>query len=204
MTDKTQIVLATGNAGKVAELQQMLSDSPFDIVSQKSLNVPDAIEDGLSFIENAIKKARNACLHTGLPAIADDSGLEVDYLKGAPGIYSARYAGENASDQDNIDKLMAALSSAPADQRHARFQCVLVYLRHAEDPTPIVCHASWPGLIAEQQNGLNGFGYDPIFYLPEYQCTSAELEKSFKNQVSHRGQALKRLVAALNTLGGHS
>lgn len=197
MLDNKKVVLATGNAGKVRELSQMLSPFNVEIISQKSLNVPDAIEDGLTFIENALIKARNACRHTGLPAIADDSGLEVDFLKGAPGIYSSRYAGEHATDQNNIDKLLSALKDVPPAQRQARFQCVLVYLRHPEDPTPLICQAHWSGVIASQQNGLNGFGYDPIFYLPEHQCTSAELAKDVKNTLSHRAQALQQLVAAL-------
>jgi XTP/dITP diphosphohydrolase len=152
-------------------------------------------ETGTTFIENAIIKARHAAKITGLPAIADDSGLEVDALNGAPGVYSARFAGENANDQDNIDKLLVEMQGKTV--RSARFWCVLVYMRHADDPTPLVCQASWEGAITEDQQGREGFGYDPVFYVASEGCTSAQLTKEQKNALSHRGQSLKQLVAKL-------
>ncbi|WAJ72500.1 RdgB/HAM1 family non-canonical purine NTP pyrophosphatase [Catenovulum adriaticum] len=188
-----KIVLATGNQGKVKELNQMLATANIEIIAQTKLNVVEAEETGLSFIENAILKARNACQQTGLPAIADDSGLEVDYLKGAPGIYSSRYAGVSASDQQNLEKLLNALKSVPESQRTAKFQCVLVYMRHEYDPTPIICQGSWAGRITTQAYGDNGFGYDPIFWVSDHNCTSAQLDSSVKNKISHRAKALAQL-----------
>ncbi|NRQ41285.1 RdgB/HAM1 family non-canonical purine NTP pyrophosphatase [Rheinheimera sp. YQF-2] len=198
MTNK--IVLATGNKGKVAELSQMLAPLQYQIVPQSELAVSDADETGLTFIENAIIKARHAALATGLPAIADDSGLAVDALGGAPGIYSARYAGEAASDADNIKKLLQALQNVPKAQRSAQFHCVLVYLRHAEDPTPLVCHGVWHGEISLTATGSAGFGYDPVFYIAAEGCTSAELSRERKAQLSHRGKALAQLVSQLTQL----
>ncbi|ANU37515.1 XTP/dITP diphosphatase [Vibrio scophthalmi] len=194
----SKIVLATGNQGKVREMADLLADFGFDVFAQSEFNVIDAEETGTTFIENAIIKARHAAAETGLAAIADDSGLEVDYLQGAPGIYSARYAGEDASDQDNIDKLLKAMVDVPAEQRTARFHCVLVFMRHAADPTPIVCHGKWEGRILTEAQGENGFGYDPIFYVPEDDCSSAELEPTRKKQLSHRSKALQKLFAALS------
>ncbi|RZM84721.1 non-canonical purine NTP pyrophosphatase, RdgB/HAM1 family [Pseudoalteromonas rubra] len=188
-----QIVLATGNQGKVAELGSMLKDLNIEILPQSQFNVGEVAETGTTFVENAIIKARHAAKITGLPAIADDSGLEVDALKGAPGVYSARFAGADASDQDNIDKLLDAMTGKT--QRSARFWCVLVYMRHADDPTPIICQASWEGRITEDQQGLQGFGYDPVFWVESNQCTSAQLSKAEKNALSHRGQALQQLLA---------
>lgn len=196
MTQK--IVLASGNKGKVAELSQMLAPLQLQVVPQTELGVTDADETGLTFIENALIKARHAALVTGLPAIADDSGLAVDVLGGAPGIYSARYAGEAARDSDNIDKLLAALQHVPPEQRGAQFHCVLVYLRHAEDPTPMVCHGVWHGHISLARSGENGFGYDPVFFVPEENCTSAELSRERKQQLSHRGKALAQLIQQLS------
>ena len=196
MTQK--IVLASGNKGKVAELSQMLAPFQLQVVPQTELGVSDADETGLTFIENALIKARHAALVTGLPAIADDSGLAVDVLGGAPGIYSARYAGEAASDSDNIDKLLAAMQQVPPEQRGAQFHCVLVYLRHAEDPTPLVCHGVWRGQISLSRSGSNGFGYDPVFFIPEENCTSAELSRERKQQLSHRGKALSQLIQLLS------
>lgn len=193
-----KIVLATGNTGKVAELSQMLAPFNFEVLPQTELGVTDADETGLTFIENAIIKARHAALATGLPAIADDSGLAVDALQGAPGIYSARYAGEGATDSDNINKLLDALSAVPEHLRGAQFHCVLVYLRHAEDPTPLVCHGVWPGVITTTPAGNGGFGYDPVFFVPSESCTSAELSRDRKAQLSHRGRALAQLIALLN------
>ena len=188
-----QIVLATGNQGKVKELSEMLSDFSIAVLPQSHFDVADVPETGTTFIENAIIKARHAAKITGLPAIADDSGLEVDALNGAPGVYSARFAGENANDQDNIDKLLVEMQGKAV--RAARFWCVLVYMRHADDPTPLVCQASWEGTITEDQQGREGFGYDPVFYVASEGCTSAQLTKNQKNVLSHRGQALQQLVA---------
>ena len=192
-----KVVLATGNAGKVRELASLLSDFGLDIVAQTDLGVDSAEETGLTFIENAILKARHAAQITGLPAIADDSGLAVDALGGAPGIYSARYSGVDASDQQNLEKLLDALKDVPDDQRQAQFHCVLVYLRHAEDPTPLVFHGSWAGEITEQAAGEGGFGYDPAFYVPELGRTAAELSRDEKRAISHRGKALKLMLEAM-------
>lgn len=192
-----KIVLATGNRGKVAEMADLLADFGFEVIAQSELNVPDADETGLTFIENAIIKARHAAALTGLPAIADDSGLEVDYLNGAPGIYSARYAGANASDNDNLQKLLTTLEGVPSEQRTARFHCVLVYLRHANDPTPLVCHGQWQGEILTEPRGEHGFGYDPVFFVPEENCASAQLSAARKKQLSHRAKALQLLFQAL-------
>jgi XTP/dITP diphosphohydrolase len=192
-----KVVLATGNPGKVRELAGLLADFGLDVVAQTEFGVDSAEETGLTFIENAILKARHAAQITGLPAIADDSGLAVDALAGAPGIYSARYAGEDASDQQNLDKLLVALKDIPQEQRGAQFHCVLVYMRHAEDPTPLVFHGSWAGEITFEQAGTGGFGYDPIFYIPELGRTAAELSKEEKSAVSHRGKALKLMLEAM-------
>jgi XTP/dITP diphosphohydrolase len=190
-----QIVLASGNAGKIRELQHALGDSGYTIVPQSEFNTPEAVENGLSFVENAIIKARNACQHSGLPAIADDSGIEVDYLNGRPGIYSARFAGSDASDADNNQRLLEQLHGVTREQRSARFQCVLVYMRHAEDPTPLIFQGTWEGQILEQPSGANGFGYDPLFYVPSEGTSSAELSPERKNRISHRGQAMQKLLA---------
>ena len=192
------VVLATGNAGKVREMSDLLSDYGFNVLSQSEFNVPDVAETGTTFIENAIIKARHAAKCTGLPAIADDSGLEVDALSGAPGVYSARYAGIEATDSANIDKLLESLHHVPDEQRSARFHCVLVFMRHENDPTPLVCHGQWEGKILTKRCGENGFGYDPVFYVPETACASAELEPKDKKRLSHRGKALQRLFKALS------
>jgi len=192
-----QIVLASSNPGKVREINQLLAALELQAHPQSEYGVPDAEETGTTFIENAIIKARNAALHTGMPAIADDSGIEVDALKGEPGIYSARYSGLGASDRENLDKLLAELQEVPEDRRSARFQCLVVYLRHADDPTPIICQGTWEGRILPAPRGENGFGYDPVFYVPTHGCSSAELSTEVKNSLSHRGQALHKLVAAL-------
>ena len=191
------IVLASSNPGKVREINQMLGGLHLSVVPQSDFKVIDAEETGLTFIENALLKARNATRHTGLPAIADDSGIEVDYLNGAPGIYSARYAGKNASDEQNLRKLLDDLVGIPEAERTARFQCLMVYLRHEFDPTPIICQGTWEGRILLELRGANGFGYDPIFFVPTHNCSSAELPPEVKNKLSHRGQALRLLVAAL-------
>ncbi len=191
------IVLATGNPGKVREMADLLAPLGWRILPQSELNVPEAEETGLSFVENAILKARNACRHTGLPAIADDSGLEVDALHGAPGIRSSRYAGPEADDLANVEKLLDALAQVPETARNARFQCLMVYMRHAEDPTPLICQGTWEGRILSFPRGSGGFGYDPVFYIAERGCTSAELPPELKNRLSHRGQALRKLLEAL-------
>ena len=193
----TRVVLASNNQGKVREFGQLLADFHMDIVPQSQFQVPEVEETGLTFVENAILKARNAAARAGLPAIADDSGIEVDALHGAPGIRSARFAGPGASDQANLDKLLADLEEVPEAQRGARFQCLVVYLEHAEDPTPIICQGTWEGRITREPRGENGFGYDPVFFVPDHGCTSAELPPESKNAISHRGQALRKLVAAL-------
>ena len=195
------IVLASSNPGKVREINQLLAGLGMQVRPQAEFNVEDAEETGLTFVENAILKARNAAQHTGLPAIADDSGLEVDALAGAPGIYSARYAGAGASDRENLEKLLVALDAVPQAQRSARFQCLMVFMRHADDPTPLICQGSWEGSILTAPRGDNGFGYDPVFYVPTHDCSSAELPAETKNALSHRGQALRQLVAALEKHG---
>jgi len=182
-----QIVLATGNLGKVREINELLADHDIEVIPQSAFGVPEAEETGLTFVENALIKARNAALHTGLPAIADDSGLEVDALLGAPGIYSSRYAGAGASDRDNLEKLLADLADLAVEQRSARFQCVMVYMRHHLDPTPLICQGTWEGHILFAARGSNGFGYDPVFYVPSHDCSSAELPPEIKNRLSHRG-----------------
>lgn len=193
-----KLVLATGNQGKVKEMADLLSEFGFDVEAQSQYNVSEVAETGTTFIENAIIKARHAAKETGLPAIADDSGLEVDALNGAPGIYSARYSGEGATDQSNLEKLLANMNDVPEEQRSARFHCVLVLMKHANDPTPLVCHGQWEGKILTAPQGENGFGYDPVFWVPEDSCSSAELEPVRKKQLSHRGKALKKLFAALS------
>lgn len=194
-----KIVLATNNPGKVREINEMLAGYDLSVVSQSAFNVPDIEETGLTFVENALLKARNACLHTGFPAIADDSGLEVDALKGAPGIYSARYAGQGATDEANLQQLLDDLREIPQAERTARFQCLMVYLRHPHDPTPLIFQGTWEGRILDAPRGENGFGYDPVFFVPTHNCASAELEPDIKNSMSHRGQALRALVAALKS-----
>jgi len=197
-----KIVLATGNAGKLREFQQMLGSADVDFVTQRSLGVSDADETGLSFVENAILKARHAAALTGLSALADDSGLEVDALLGQPGIYSARYAGPGATDAHNNAKLLDALREVPEAQRTARFQCCIAFLRHAADPMPFVCHGTWEGRVLFAAAGENGFGYDPLFFVPTHGCASAQLEPAVKNSLSHRGQALRQLLLHWDTLRG--
>lgn len=194
----TTIVLASNNPGKVREFNELLAGHHIEVVPQSKYQVPDVEETGLTFVENAIIKARNAALHTGLSAIADDSGIEVDALNGAPGIYSARYAGKGADDRANLDKLLLDLIDVPEAERSARFQCLMVYMRHANDPTPLIFQGTWEGRILFAPRGANGFGYDPVFYVPTHDCSSAELPPEVKNALSHRGQALRKLVAALS------
>ena len=194
MNHQKKLVLASANPGKIKELQELLAGQGITIVPQGDLSIPDIEETGLTFVENAILKARNAAALSGLPAIADDSGLEVDYLLGAPGIYSARYAGRDANDTTNREKLLAALLDVPAKNRSARYQTVIVYLRHAEDPTPIICQGTWEGRIAFEDRGSEGFGYDSIFYVPETDCHAAELDKATKHSLSHRGKAIAQFL----------
>jgi len=196
-----KIVLASGNAGKLREFSQLFDthfgDQNIELVPQKELGVSDADETGLSFVENAILKARHACEATGLPALADDSGIEIDALKGQPGIYSARFAAMNntgSGDADNNALVLERLQGVEAEQRSARFQCVLVYMRHANDPTPQVFQGSWEGRILTEAAGSNGFGYDPLFEVASEGCAAAELDKERKNQISHRGQAIQQLI----------
>lgn len=197
MSTDNKLVLASANPGKIKELQQMLDQLGIEVIPQTELNIPDIEETGLSFVENSILKARNAAALSGLPAIADDSGLEVDYLQGAPGIYSARFAGANATDVSNRDKLLEQLAGVPAEQRTARYQTVIVYMLHADDPTPIICQGTWEGSIACDEKGDGGFGYDPIFNVPETGCRAAELDKDRKNRLSHRGKAMASLLLRL-------
>ncbi|GEA05864.1 non-canonical purine NTP pyrophosphatase [Alteromonas sp. KUL42] len=192
MTFPEKIVLATGNQGKVREFASLFADYGVDVIAQKDLGVSDVPETGTTFVENAIIKARHAAHETGLPAIADDSGLVVDALGGAPGIYSARYAGENANDSANIDKLLAALDGET--KRKAHFFCTLVFMRHAGDPVPLISQGKWQGEILTSRSGDGGFGYDPVFYVPSHGCSAAELEKAEKNRISHRGNALGILL----------
>ena len=194
---KKRIVLASNNVGKVREFNQLLEGREIEVIPQSEFSVAEIEETGLTFVENALLKARNATEHTGLPAVADDSGLEVDALQGAPGIYSARYAGAGASDLDNLEMLLDALKDVPDEKRGARFQCLMVYMRHAKDPTPRIFQGAWEGRILDQARGDNGFGYDPVFYVPDQRCSSAQLPPEVKNRLSHRGQALRLLVNSL-------
>jgi XTP/dITP diphosphohydrolase len=198
MNNSTQgrvVVLASGNAGKLRELAGILAPLGMVLQSQADFDVPEVEETGLSFVENAIIKARAASQASGHPAIADDSGLEVDFLGGAPGIHSARYSG--SGDAANNSKLLTALDGLPPAQRSARFQCALVYMRHSLDPMPLVCQASWEGRILEAPRGDNGFGYDPLFHVPDHNCSSAELTPELKNRISHRARASALLLEAL-------
>jgi len=192
-----RIVLASNNAGKVREIADLLAPEQIRVIPQGELGIGEAEETGLSFVENAILKARHAARASGLAAIADDSGIEVDALGGAPGIYSARFAGPGASDAANNAKLLELLAEVPDARRTARYQCLMVYLRHAEDPTPLICQGTWEGRILHAPVGENGFGYDPLFFVPEEGRSAAQLSAATKNRLSHRGQALTRLVRAL-------
>lgn len=192
-----RIVVATGNRGKLAELSRLLAPTGIELCAQSEMGIEPPEETGLTFIENALLKARHASAATGLPALADDSGLAVDALGGAPGIYSARYAGENADDEANNRKLLESLSDVAPDARTARYHCALVLLRHPADSLPLVCSASWEGVILAAPRGTGGFGYDPLFLVPSLDRTAAELEPALKNRLSHRGRALQMLLAAL-------
>jgi XTP/dITP diphosphohydrolase len=188
-----KIVLASNNAGKVAEIKSLLRDLPIALLPQSDLNVPEVPETGHSFIENATIKAQHAAQLTQLPALADDSGLAIDALDGAPGIYSARYAGENATDDDRIKKVLNALKDTADDQRSAQFHCAIVLVCPDHQTPPLICHGVWSGTILHEARGHQGFGYDPIFYVPSEQCSAAELAPQLKNQISHRGLALAQL-----------
>jgi XTP/dITP diphosphohydrolase len=192
-----KIVLASGNRKKVAELTQLLAQFQLQVIPQTDLNVEDVPETGTTFVENAIIKARHAAEVTGLPAIADDSGIEVDYLDGQPGIYSARFSGKHGDDQANNDLLVEKLQGVATEQRTARYQCVLVFMKHAKDPTPLICHGSWEGRILTEEIGDGGFGYDPLFWCEEHQCSAAELSPEQKAAISHRGKALSELMTQL-------
>lgn len=194
------IVIASDNKGKIKEIQSYFEDLPITLVAQGEFSIPAIEETGLSFIENAILKARNAAEYSGLPALADDSGLAVDALGGAPGIYSARYAGTDASDDDNIQKLLEAMVSTPDNLRQASFYCALAFVRHALDPVPVIALGQWQGTLLTQRQGTQGFGYDPIFYVSDTQCSAAELTLLQKNQLSHRAKALKQLVTSLKAI----
>lgn len=192
-----KLVLASNNPGKVREIGQLVASLDIEVVAQSVFNIPEIEETGLSFVENAILKARNAAHYSGLPALADDSGIEVDALNGAPGIYSARFAGAGASDAQNLQKLLTDIQAIDRAPRSARFQCLMVLVRHELDPTPLICQGTWEGQIIDTPQGDNGFGYDPIFYVPEEKCTSAQLTSERKNVLSHRGKALKCLLEQL-------
>ncbi|MGR9107347.1 MAG: RdgB/HAM1 family non-canonical purine NTP pyrophosphatase [Gammaproteobacteria bacterium] len=191
-----QIVLASGNAGKIREIQAIFTRAR--IIPQAEFEVPLVEETGGTFVENAILKARNAARHCGLAAIADDSGIEVDALNGAPGVHSARFAGPGADDQENLDLLLERMKGIPDDRRAARFRCLIVYLRHAEDPSPMIAEGSWEGRLLHEARGNHGFGYDPVFWVPGFDCSSAELLPALKNRISHRAIALAKLADLLN------
>lgn len=193
----SDVVLASDNQGKIREINSLLRNTPLEVVGQGSLGVEPIEETGTTFIENALLKARNAARQTGLAAIADDSGLEVDALGGRPGVYSARFAGPQATDTKNVEKLLAALDGIAPEKRGARFRCTMVYVTHADDADPLICEGAWEGKIITEPKGDNGFGYDPIFWIEGEKATAAELAPERKNILSHRGQALRMLVAQL-------
>ncbi len=206
MTDKQRCVLASGNAGKLRELGQSLASLDIELVAQSNFDTPEADETGLTFIENALIKARNACRHSGLPALADDSGLTVDALQGRPGIYSARFAAGSSerkpTDAENVTHLLELMENVPQPQRGARFVCVLVWIEHADDPEPVIASGSWRGSIATEADGAGGFGYDPVFLVPGTGKTAARLSADEKKALGHRGQAIGRLLEQLgNRLG---
>ena len=199
LSEIKKIVLASNNPGKVREINSMLSDLDIQIVSQKEFNVPEIEETGLTFVENAILKARNAAKHTNLPTIADDSGIEILALNGKPGIYSARYAGPGASDEANLLKLVEEVKKLPEEKRQARFVCLMVFVRNADDPIPVIAEGVWNGIAITEPRGKNGFGYDPMFYVTAHKCTSAELPPEVKNRISHRAIALRELIKQLKS-----
>lgn len=192
-----KIVLASNNSGKIKEIREMLQPFSINLISQSDFNISEIEETGLTYVENAIIKARHASKHSKLPALADDSGISVDALNGEPGVHSARYAGKNASNLEKIDKLLSALKDVPEEKRSASFHCVIVLLKNEKDPAPIICHGTWKGKIAFSAKGEKGFGYDPIFYVPEYDCSAAELDLTIKNMISHRAKALNQFINLL-------
>lgn len=194
MNKITKIVLASGNAGKVREINRLFADSGIEVVPQSDFDVPDVAETGTTFVENAIIKARHAAECTGLPAIADDSGIEVDALDARPGVYSARYAGEGASDEDNNNKMLEELTGVAEADRTARYQCLIVFMRSHTDPVPLITQGSWEGRILEAPQGDGGFGYDPIFFVPTHGCSGGELAPDEKNKIIHRAQALNAML----------
>ncbi len=196
-----KLVLASGNAGKLAEFNRLLADAGIEVVAQQTLGVADAEETGLTFVENALLKARHASRHTGLPALADDSGLCVDALGGAPGLYSARYAGVHGDHAANIAKLLGELDGLPEARRNAHFHCTLVLVRHADDPDPLIAQGRWHGQILTAPRGAGGFGYDPVFLDPAHGVSAAEMPAALKNAISHRGQALAELRKQLTPHG---
>jgi XTP/dITP diphosphohydrolase len=195
-----KLVLASNNPGKLREFAALLATVDFEVLPQAQFNVPEAEEPHFTFVENAIAKARHAARLTGLPALADDSGICVDVLGGAPGVFSARFAGEPKSDARNNEKLIADLAGQP--NRRAHYYCILVFVRHADDPQPIIAEGEWHGEIVDTPRGQNGFGYDPYFWLPEFGCTAAELASDKKNEISHRGKALAVLIGKLRARSG--
>lgn len=196
-TADNRIVLASSNPGKLAEIRELLADLPYNLVAQGELGITEIPETGFTFVENALLKARNASRLSGLPALSDDSGLLVDVLNGAPGLKSARYAGDKATPASNNAKLVEALKGVPALQRSAQFYCVIVFLRHARDPAPLICQGVWHGRILEEPRGEGGFGYDSLFLEPGLEQTAAEMEAAMKNLVSHRSRALADLRSGL-------
>jgi len=196
-----EVVLATNNAGKLRELSALLAPLNMRVLPKSQFTCDDVAETGDTFVANALIKARHAAMVSGLPALADDSGIEVDALQGAPGIYSARYAGVAATDQQNLDQLLLAMKDVPEGQRQARYRCALVLVHSADDPAPVICEAAWEGEITRAPQGDDGFGYDPIFWLPSLHCTAAEVSAEHKNTLSHRGQALRLLVTCLRAAG---
>ncbi len=196
-----RLVLASGNPGKLRELSRILDELGYDLRPQSEFDVSEVAETGTTFVENAIIKARHAAAHTGLPALADDSGIEVDALDGAPGVYSARFSGPGADDAANNALLVEKLRDVAPEQRSARYRAVIVLMRHAADPSPLICEGSWEGMIQLEPTGVGGFGYDPYFYLPELDCSSAQLSAEEKNRLSHRGQALAKLKRRLSEQG---
>lgn len=200
----TKILLASNNPGKIREIQALLSGLGWEVLPQAAFVREEAEETGLTFVDNALIKARHAARASGLPAVADDSGLEVDALGGAPGVFSARYAGPGADDAANNAKLLSEMADVADGLRTARFRCVMVYVRHAGDPAPLIAEGAWEGVILRELRGANGFGYDPLFFVPERGCASAELAPADKNQWSHRGRALRALAAQLARLQGQA
>jgi len=197
MRPEIEVVVASSNPGKLREMAAILAPLHWSVRPQLEFNVAQVPETGLTFVENALIKARNASAVCGLPAIADDSGIEVDALGGAPGIHSARYAGNEACDRENLQKLIREMAGVPWEQRRCRFHCLMIYLRYPEDPTPVITHGVWEGMLLFEAQGQNGFGYDPLFHVPAYGCSSAELDPAVKDRISHRAQALHDLVAKL-------